>query len=1238
VNEATVVCEAAGVAKDVTAVDSWTVNLFQPSVEVEKTGPVTTCIRDIVYTFHINNTSSDDSPPLVLSSTVDSILGDFTDEARAAGCDPLNPLPPGESCHFTVPYFIPTGTDSPLTNTVTVTYHPEGFSNVITDTDAHTVILLPDLVITKTTPLTEVAPGGRITYTVVYSNVGIGPAEEGSITDTLPPTVTFREVVEEEPDLYGPTVELHSLTWHTPLLPAGTGGYIIFTVDVDHNAVTSDTLINTVTIASSSHDCDSGNNEAQTATHVRGDTDVTITKTVTPTQVPRGGLLTYSITYCNDSDTLAEEVVISDTMPSGMYYVTDTSGLTCMACNPGARGTLTWTVGTLTPRTCSSFTLILREDNSNPCSATLTNTVSITTTTPDRDLTNNRDYATSHVIGPEVTIAKEVDPDDAAHGDVITYTIDYSNVGQADARDVYIIDTLPHGVDFGGVVIEEPPLYSPTQTGQAQTWFTPTLPEGVSGFIIFTATIAPNAVASTTLPNTVTITTITPECGDEPNEASASVHIRGPDVTITKTTQLTEVKAGGIIPYVITYCNVGNAPAENVEITDILPEWTSYEDSSRSPDSSNPLLWTVGTLMPNDCDSLTLTLKVDSDTPFSTTLINRVTIGTSTPECGNQPNEDDAPSMHVIPDVEAKLYLANDGEDADDNPDNDERGTLEMFSLPGLIHLKTIVPDDEPPWEDPWGMAVYSPCLFVGDFNERGGESGREPSHLYAINTNSDQVVDSITVPREKVPSCISNNPEDPPEPPPGKSTHSVHVAVLTSSNKVYIYVANHSNPPVVTVFSAALGDPTCQMTMVITRKVNESDASSWCRWSTSDWGFFGATAAPEEGCVYLTKRQHGSTGIWRMCLPDNELEYVGPTDSLEDCGWYDEVGVWKPQPSDPCYPQSALFDQVADLGEGISAASGYSPSTAWDVCGSGDALNGDGGVWADYFGPLAQCDPPQQDRDHWDKARPFSILYHNDNLYVDFALIDQVWEVDPDDLLDPIEPDAEGRCHQCCPSTCSWWDEDEGPYPVYHEDQNPYDPCQKPECPWDVWPGDEPPKPRFEHITMTTDHQDPQPDSAHGGQGLVASGECIFVSCYLSETAMPIGQACPLTAAQPSLPITSTDQFTYHVYLPAASKNFGVENPDPSGDCGPDAPSSLYELGGRPKGMAIWEGEDRTLLFVTLPIVTECESRDWIAVFDAETGESIDYIKYKEDVPNAPPGFSHRHPHSAITVDLGED
>lgn len=184
VNTAAVTCTIEGFPNILEDEDSHETNLFQPRVQVEKLGAALSKEGDTVtYEFRITNTSSDDSPNLILDSISDDVLGDLADDAPA-DCDELAV---GASCQFSVEYTIQAGDPDPLVNTVTVHYHPDGFPNDITDTASHeTNLFQPSITIDKTgDALSKV--GDLVNYTITVDNTSSedSPNLTCTITDPL---------------------------------------------------------------------------------------------------------------------------------------------------------------------------------------------------------------------------------------------------------------------------------------------------------------------------------------------------------------------------------------------------------------------------------------------------------------------------------------------------------------------------------------------------------------------------------------------------------------------------------------------------------------------------------------------------------------------------------------------------------------------------------------------------------------------------------------------------------------------------------------------------------------------------------------------------------------------------------------------------------------------------------------------------------------------------------------------
>jgi uncharacterized repeat protein (TIGR01451 family) len=191
--------DLAGQADQITASAKNSVNLFQPTATMTETASPTTAQNlgdPITYTFTVSNTSSADSPNLVLSTSnphtsfTDTLLGNLTADAIAAGG---GSLAPGASFTFSETRKIQASDPSPLTDTATVAFglasNLGSFPNIIHASASASVTLLPNLRITKavtTGSPSVVHPGDTASFTITVSNAGAGPAVNVVVTDNLP--------------------------------------------------------------------------------------------------------------------------------------------------------------------------------------------------------------------------------------------------------------------------------------------------------------------------------------------------------------------------------------------------------------------------------------------------------------------------------------------------------------------------------------------------------------------------------------------------------------------------------------------------------------------------------------------------------------------------------------------------------------------------------------------------------------------------------------------------------------------------------------------------------------------------------------------------------------------------------------------------------------------------------------------------------------------------------------------
>ena len=122
---------------------------------------------------------------------------------------------------------------------------------------------------------------------------------------------------------------------------------------------------------------------------------VSITKTA-PDGIATSGAFTYVLQAQTVSATAAAGVVVTDVLPAGLTYVSNTCGATVAA------GTLTWNVGTLAGSSSSTCTVTVQNPSST-C-ALISNTATITTTDPENSLANNTSTVSNGTSGGNAVV------------------------------------------------------------------------------------------------------------------------------------------------------------------------------------------------------------------------------------------------------------------------------------------------------------------------------------------------------------------------------------------------------------------------------------------------------------------------------------------------------------------------------------------------------------------------------------------------------------------------------------------------------------------------------------------------------------------------------------------------------------------------------------------------------------------------------------------------------------------
>ena len=125
------------------------------------------------------------------------------------------------------------------------------------------------------------------------------------------------------------------------------------------------------------------------------DVDLSVSKTDSPDPVQPGGNVTYTVVVSNGSPTGATNVVLTDTLPAGVSFVSATS--TQGSCSQ-AGGTVTCNLGNINSGGSATVTIVITATTPG----TITNTASVTATQFDPNTGNNTATATTKVNNPPV--------------------------------------------------------------------------------------------------------------------------------------------------------------------------------------------------------------------------------------------------------------------------------------------------------------------------------------------------------------------------------------------------------------------------------------------------------------------------------------------------------------------------------------------------------------------------------------------------------------------------------------------------------------------------------------------------------------------------------------------------------------------------------------------------------------------------------------------------------------------
>ncbi|OGO29157.1 MAG: hypothetical protein A2W33_03035 [Chloroflexi bacterium RBG_16_52_11] len=454
-----------------------------------------------------------------------------------------------------------------------------------------------DLGIIKSGSVDPVIAGHPLTYTLNITNLGPSIATGVAVTDTLPAGVTFTTAAA------GCSYDNASRRVMCNLGNVDVGTAVSPTITVLVNPATLDAIQNQAVVGSNDTDTNAANNQALLTTNVTTSADLVLSVLESSDPLIAGDTITYTVTITNNGPSDARGVVLENNYQPSISFVSSS-----VLCNHQGHF-LTCNLGGVPAN--GRVDVLFRFQIDPGRTQSLTNTATVSASTPDLDPSNNTDTdLTTMTASSDVAIAKTASANLLAPGEVFSYTLTVTNNGLSNAQAVSLSDTLPTQVLYQS--------YTSTKGGCSGT-LTITCSPGLMApgevvTVVLTGMVSPVA-PSGTFTNTASVTTTTsdPIPGNNSASAATSLAVDFADLLVSKSDSADPLQAGELLTYTIGITNTGPSDASGVLVSDTLPSGLTLISASASQGDCTGTVCALGWISATHAATVTLVVNVDPD-------------------------------------------------------------------------------------------------------------------------------------------------------------------------------------------------------------------------------------------------------------------------------------------------------------------------------------------------------------------------------------------------------------------------------------------------------------------------------------------------------------------------------------------------------------------------------------------------------------------------------------------------
>ncbi|MDX2776495.1 CARDB domain-containing protein [Streptomyces caniscabiei] len=538
-----------------------------------------------------------------------------------------------------------------ITNTATVapapgTTDPNTANN--TSTDNASVEPNADLSITKT-HAGDLTAGSNATYTFTVTNNGPSDVTSYTITDTLDGNLVYQSS-SAGLTCTGTT----TITCTGGAITSGNQDVQTVTVKVDSAVTPGSAMSNTanVTPPAGVNDPDMSNNSSTVSNNVVASADLAASKGHTGNFTAGSSTNDFTIEITNNGPSDASTFTMTDVLPAGMTYVSSTG--TGVACT-NAGQTVTCSYGpTISAGQTVPITLTVRVDADMTGGSTLNNSASVSSATPDPDMSNNTGGPDTVTIdsSADLAITKTHSTPDFTAGNNESYNLAVTNNGPSDVTSFTISDSLASDLTYVSAT-------GATCNAVAQdvTCTGGSIDSGDTVNVVLTLAVSASVVEGTNISNTATVATVAPTTDPDMSNNDSSVSttvVDSTDLALTKSHTGT-FTAGDNAAYTMTVVNNGpsDTPTSDVTVTDTLPSGMTYVPAGSGgtgwtcSEASGTVTCEYAPALANGATAPTLTVNVAIAADKEGSVTNSATVSSVTDD-PNPSNDTDTDTTTIV--------------------------------------------------------------------------------------------------------------------------------------------------------------------------------------------------------------------------------------------------------------------------------------------------------------------------------------------------------------------------------------------------------------------------------------------------------------------------------------------------------------------------------------------------------------------------------------------------------------